>query len=191
MTKLDHIGIVVRSIETAAKIYEDLVQASSSHSATGWWTNGCGGSGCDDNVQGYTVISGNKIGVLLHSSGGFKVASLKHVTITGSGADGLQLFGANLYANVTESIISGNAGSAANAAFSGTTVNIDRSTIANNATGLTATSGAIIRASGNNIYNNATGFSIGAGAFIQSDSTNNTGGSNGGLGAPNASLAKN
>ncbi len=138
-----------------------------------------------------TVISGNKIGILLHSSGGFKVASLKHVTITGSGADGLQLFGANLYANVTESIISGNAGSAANAAFSGTTVNIDRSTIANNATGLTATSGAIIRASGNNIYNNATGFSIGAGAFIQSDSTNNTGGSNGGLAGPNASLTKN
>jgi len=76
--------------------------------------------------------------------------------------------------------------------FSATTVNIDRSTIANNGTGLTAAnSGAIIRASGNNIYNNATGFSIGAGAFIQSDSTNNTGGSNGGLGAPNASLAKN
>ena len=52
-------------------------------------------------------------------------------------------------------------------------------------------SGAVIRASGNNIFNNTTGFSIAGGAFIQSDGTNNTGGSNGGAGVPNALLTKN
>ena len=43
-----------------------------------------------------TVISNNAIGVLLNSGGGFKVASLNNVTITGSTSDGLALVGANL-----------------------------------------------------------------------------------------------
>jgi len=74
----------------------------------------------------------------------------------------------------------------------GTTVNIDRSTIANNGIALEAgASGSIIRASGNNIYNNTTGFSIFGGAFIQSDTTNNTGGGNGGATVTNGVLGKN
>ena len=74
----------------------------------------------------------------------------------------------------------------------GTTVNIDRSTIANNAVALNAAaSGSTIRISGNNIYNNTFGFVILTGAFIQSDSSNNTGGSNGGATVPNAPLTKN
>jgi hypothetical protein len=74
----------------------------------------------------------------------------------------------------------------------GATANVDRSTIANNGFAAAAlASGSTIRISGNNIYNNSTGFFIAGGAFIQSDSTNNTGGSNGGVTAPNAPLAKN
>ncbi len=138
-----------------------------------------------------TVISDNGTGINLSSAGGFKVASLKNVTITGSTDAGLSVFSPNAYANVTKSIISGNGGAAVFAAAS-TTVNIDRSTIANNAVALNAGgSGSIIRISGNNIYNNTTGFLISGGAFIQSDGTNNTGGSNGGVTVPNAPLTKN
>src|SRR5207253_3380701 len=79
-----------------------------------------------------TVISDNSNGVYLASSGGFKVASLKNVVITGSTADGLLLLSPNVYANVTDSIISGNGGSAVNAAAASTTAHIERSTIANN-----------------------------------------------------------
>ncbi len=139
-----------------------------------------------------TVISDNSNGVSFTSSGGFKVASLKNVTITGSTSNGMQLNNSNVYANVTRSIISGNGGGAVVTNASSTTANIDRSTIANNAVALNAAvSGSTIRVSGNNIYNNTTGFSIAGGAFIQSDSTNNTGGSNGGIGVPNAALTKN
>jgi len=139
-----------------------------------------------------TVISDNSNGIRLFNSGGFKVASLKNVVITGSSSNGLVLGSANVYANVTKSIISGNGGSAVNAAASSTTVNIDRSTIANNAVALNAAaSGSTIRVSGNNIYNNTTGFVIAAGATIQTDNSNNTGGSNGGATIPNGSLAKN
>ncbi len=143
-----------------------------------------------------TVISDNSVGIRLASTGGFKVASLKNVVITGSTSDGLQLPDSNTYANVTKSIISGNGGSAVVAGSSSSTVNIDRSTIANNAVALNAAvSGATIRISGNNIYNNTTGFVIGGTFFfpalIESDNTNNTGGSNGGATVPNASLAKN
>ncbi len=138
-----------------------------------------------------TVISDNSLGIALDSNGGFKVASLKNVTISGSTFDGLNLFGSNVYVNVTKSVISGSGGSAVIAQSSGNTVNVDRSTIANNAFGLSAASGAIIRISGNNIYNNTTGFSFAGGAFIQTDTTNNAGGSNGGAQTPNASLAKN
>ncbi len=136
-----------------------------------------------------TVISDNTNGLFLLSHGGFKVASLKNVVITGSRLNGLALLSSDMYANVTKSVISGNGFSAVSAG-AGATVNIDRSTLANNATGLNAGgNGAVIRASGNNIFNNTTGFNIAGGAFIQSDGTNNTGGSNGG-GAPNASLTK-
>ena len=139
-----------------------------------------------------STISSNGYGIYLASTGGFKVASLKNVAITGSTANGLELASANEFVNVTKSIISGNGGNADLAAATGTTVNIDRSTIANNAVALNAgVSGSTIRISGNNIYNNTTGFSIAGGAFIQSDSSNNTGGSNGGATTPNAALAKN
>jgi len=139
-----------------------------------------------------TVISGNLHGVIFGNTGGFKVASLKNVTITGSTNNGLNLFPPNIFVNVTKSVISGNGGSAVTVFGSGSTVNIDRSTIANNGTGLTSGgSGSVIRASGNNIFNNTTGFVIGVGATIQSDGSNNTGGSNGGVAAPNAPLTKN
>jgi hypothetical protein len=139
-----------------------------------------------------TVISDNQFGVLLSSSGGFKVASLKDVTITGSVSDGLNLNNTNVFANVTESIISANGGSAVNTAASSTTANVDHTTIANNGVALNAAvSGSTIRASFNNIFNNTTGFSIAGGAFIQSDSSNLTGGSNGGATTPNAPLTKN
>jgi hypothetical protein len=137
-----------------------------------------------------TVISDNSYGVQLASSGGFKVASLKNVVITGSTSDGLLLSSPNVYANVTDSIISGNGGSAVNAAASSTTANIERSAIANNVVaGLNASaSGSTIRISDNDIYNNTNGFLIANGATIASDGTNETGSSNGGLQAPNASL---
>jgi len=139
-----------------------------------------------------TVISDNDNGVALESTGGFKVASLKNVTITGSTSDGLRLPSSNVFVNVTKSIISGNGGSAVNLLTSSTTVNIDRSTIANNAVALNAAAGgSTIRISGNNIYNNTTGFVIASGAQIQTDSTNNTAISNGGARIPNASLTKN
>ncbi len=139
-----------------------------------------------------TVISDNFTGGYFPSSGGFKVASLKNVTITGSTFHGMILPHSNVYVNVTKSTISGNGASAVIANAASTTVNIDRSTIANNALGLAAgDSGSTIRVSGNNIYNNTTGFFIQAGAFIQSDLTNNTGGSNGGATVPNAPLTKN
>ena len=138
-----------------------------------------------------TVISDNSIGSYFTSSGGFKVASLKNVTITGSTSNGLRLDDTNVYANVTKSIISGNGGAAVLANVSSTTANIDRSTIANNTIGLEAAAGSTIRISGNNIYNNTSGFVPLTSAFIQSDSTNNTGGSNGGAGVPNAPLTKN
>jgi len=138
-----------------------------------------------------TVISDNSNGALFFSSGGFKVVSLKNVTITGSGDSGLKLNDSNVYVNVTKSVISGNGGSAVLASASGTTANVDRTTIANNGSGLEALNGATIRVSGNNIYNNTFGFIIPSGGTIQSDNSNNTGGSNGGVQAPNATLAKN
>src|SRR5205807_1472006 len=98
-----------------------------------------------------TVISDNSVGVELFSSGGFKVASLNNVTITGSTLDGVALSSANAYANVTKSTISGNGRAAVSTFASSTTANIDRSTMANNAVGLNAAvSGSTIRISGNN-----------------------------------------
>ncbi len=139
-----------------------------------------------------TVISDNGLGVGLFSSGGYKVASLKNVTITGSTHVGLNVASSNVYVNVTKSIISGTGGSAVLTDAAGATANVDRSTIANNGFGVAAdASGSTIRISGNNIYNNSTGFLIAGGAFIQSDGTNNTGGSNGGVTVPNAALTKN
>ncbi len=138
-----------------------------------------------------TVISDNQFGVLLSSSGGFKVASLKNVTITGSVSDGLNLNNTNVFANVSESIISANGGNAVVAAASSTTANVDHTTIANNGAALNAAvSGATIRAASNNIFNNATGFSVAGGASIQTDANNNTGGSNGGVGVPSGPLTR-
>src|SRR6266567_3227873 len=126
-----------------------------------------------------SVMSDSGFGVSLNNFGGFKVASLKNVVITGSTSDGVTLLSGDSYANITESIISGNGGSAVMAKL-GSTVNIDRSMIANNGTGLNvAHSGSTIRASGNNIYNNTTGIFIGPGGTIQSDGTNKHGNSNG------------
>ncbi len=137
-----------------------------------------------------TVISDNGVAVELASSGGYKVASLKNVTITGSLSDGLYLASTNGYANVSDSIISGNGGSAFILLAASTVVNIDHSTIANNGTGLHAGNGSTIRVSGNNIYNNTTGIVIGNGGTVQSDGTNKHGNSNGGAQAPNASFAE-
>jgi hypothetical protein len=139
-----------------------------------------------------TMISSSYVGVLLASSGGYKVASLKNVAITGSTYDGVNLNASNAFVNVTDSIISANGGSAVDAAAANTTANIKRTTIANNGiAGLyAAASGSAIRVSSNSIYNNTNGFLIAAGATIQSDGTNKTGSSNGGAGAPNASLTR-
>ncbi len=139
-----------------------------------------------------STISSNGYGIYLASTGGFKVASLKNVTITGSTFDGLQLASPNAFANVTNSIISGNGASAVNAAAASTTANIDRSVMANNiVAGLNASAGgSIIRASGNNIYNNTNGVLIAGGATIQSDGTNKHGNSNGGAQVPNAGFAQ-
>ncbi len=140
-----------------------------------------------------TVISDNAYGILLRSGvggSGFKIASLKNATITGSTNDGLFLAD-NTYTNITESIISGNGDSAVHLYnASGATTNIDRSTIANNGTGLNAGSGSTIRISGNNIYNNTTGILIANGGTVQSDGTNKHGNSNGGAQVPNASFAE-
>jgi len=138
-----------------------------------------------------TLISDNSNGFEFSSSGGFKVASLKNVTITGSSLNGVVLNNSNIYVNVTESVISGNGGRAVTTG-AGSTANVDRSTIANNAVALDAFgSGSIIRISGSNIYNNTTGFFIAPGAFIQTDATSNTGSSNGGATGPTAALTKN
>ena len=159
--------------------------------AAGIWTSSSSTATIFLYVQD-TVISDNQFGVLLSSAGGFKVASLKNVTITGSVSDGLNLNNTNVFVNVSESIISANGGNAVVAAAGSTTANVDHSTIANNAVALNAAvGGSTIRISANNIFNNTTGFSIAGGAFIQSDGSNNTGGSNGGGAIPNASLAKN
>ena len=139
-----------------------------------------------------SVISSNHGGVWLPSAGGFKVATLKNVVITGSEVDGVSLASSNVYANVTDSIISGNGGSAVVTLASTTTANVERSTIANNEfAGLyAAASGSTIRASGNGIYNNTYGVLIAQGAAIQSDGTNKHGNSNGGVQAPNASFGR-
>ena len=134
-----------------------------------------------------TVISDNTSGVRFVSSGGY--ASLKNVVITGSTLDGLAQFESNTYVNITGSIVSGNGRWAVFNRLA-STVNIDRSTIANNGTGLNADLGSTIRASGNNIYNNTTGILIANGAAVQSDGTNKHGNSNGGAQMPNASFAE-
>jgi hypothetical protein len=83
----------------------------------------------------------------------------------------------NAFANVTESIISGNGGSAVNVAAANSTANIDRTTMANNAIALNASaSGATIRTIGNNIFNNTTAVSIAAGATVATDGQNRSGG---------------
>jgi hypothetical protein len=137
-----------------------------------------------------TVISDNSVGLRLSSGGGYKVVSLKNVVITGSTGDGLRLESSNVYANVNDSIISGNAGSAVNADASSTTVNLVRTTMANNAAALNAAAaGSTIRVSNSDIYNNTFGILIANGATVQSDGTNKHGNSNGGLQVPNASFA--
>ncbi len=136
-----------------------------------------------------TVINGNGVGVVLLSIGGYKVASLKNVVITGSTFDSVFLGNSNSYVNVTDSIISGNGGRAINADTSSATANVERTTMANNAAALNAAApGSTIRVSASSIYNNTNGFLIASGAVIQSDGTNKTGASNGGLQAPNAPL---
>ncbi len=135
-----------------------------------------------------TVISDNDYGIRLRSGGGFKVASLKNVAITGSTQDGLELAGGNnIYANVTGSIILGN-GDRAVVVDSGSTANIERSMLANN--GVALVTDGIIRISGNNIYNNTAAIAIGPGGKLQSDGTNKHGNSNGGAQVPNASFAE-
>ena len=135
-----------------------------------------------------SVISDNSNGLRLTSTGGFKVASLKNVTITGSTNDGVLANNTNVFVNITESVISGNGGSAVNVAASFAEANVDRTTMANNAVALNASaSGATIRAVGNNIFNNTTAFGIAGGATIATDGQNRTGGNAGGQNA-NASL---
>jgi hypothetical protein len=58
------------------------------------------------------VFSANSNGVNLQSAGGYKIASLKNVTITGSTGDGVLANNAAVFVNITESVISGNGGSA-------------------------------------------------------------------------------
>src|SRR5207302_9941863 len=84
-----------------------------------------------------TLISDNSNGFEFSSAGGFKVASLKNVTITGSSLNGVVLNNSNIYVNVTEPVISGNGGRAVTAA-AGSSATVDRSTTANNALALTA-----------------------------------------------------
>jgi len=135
-----------------------------------------------------TVISDNSNGIQLGSAGGFKVVSVKNAIITGSTVDGIGLLNSNAYANVTESIISGNGGSAVNVAAASSTANIDRTTMANNATALTAAgSGATIRTIANSIFNNTSAFVFANGGIIASDGQNRTGGNTNGQDA-NASV---
>jgi len=135
-----------------------------------------------------SVVSGNSIGMRLSSSGGFKVASLKNVTITGSTGDGVFAGITGGYVNITESVLSGNGGSAVRVAAAASEANVDRSTMANNAVALNAgASGATIRAISNNIFSNTTAFAIAGGATIATDGQNRTGGNLGGQDA-NASL---
>jgi hypothetical protein len=135
-----------------------------------------------------TVISDNSNGISLASAGGFKVATVKNAIITESTGNGVELVNSNAYANVTESIISGNGGSAVLVSASGSTANIDRTTMANNATALNASaSGATIRSIGNNVFNNTTAVSIAAGAIVATDGQNRSGG-NTNTQAPNASV---
>jgi len=135
-----------------------------------------------------SVISGNNFGVILFNGGGFKVASLKNVTITGSTSDGVLAFNTDIFVNITESVISGNGGSAVKVGAPSSFANVDRTTMANNAVALNAAvSGATIRAVGNNIFDNTTAFSFAVGATIASDGQNRTGGNVGGQNA-NASL---
>src|SRR6185295_7807545 len=109
--------------------------------------------------------------------------------ITGSTSDGVVLPNSNAFANVTESIISGNGGSAVNVAAASSTANIDRTTMANNATALNASaSGAIIRSIGNNIFNNTNAVLIAAGATVATDGQNRSGG-NATNTAPNTSVS--
>ncbi len=139
-----------------------------------------------------TAISDNWNGIMLPSGGGNKIASLKNVAITGSMQDGVQVVDTNALANVTDSVISSNGGSAVVTLAPGTTANIERSTIANNGfAGLNAAaSGSTIRAADNEIYNNTNGVVVAQGATVQSDGMNKHGNSNGGLQVPNASLAQ-
>ena len=136
-----------------------------------------------------TVISDNSNGFRALSTGGFKVVSFKNVVITGSTNDGVILGATNVFANVTESIISANGGSAVRVAFGSSTANIDRTTMANNGTALNAAaSGAIIRTIGNNVFNNTNAVSIAAGATVVTDGQNRSGG-NTNTQAPNASAS--
>ena len=110
------------------------------------------------------------------------------LAITGSTNDGIVLPNSNAFVNVTESIISGNGGSAVNVAAAASTANIDRTTMANNAAALNASaSGATIRAIGNNVFNNTTAVSIAAGGIVATDGQNRSGG-NTSTQAPNVSV---
>lgn len=124
-----------------------------------------------------SVISDNSNGVVLLSSSGFKVISLKNVIIAGSTTDGVRAVNPGIYVNITDAVLSGNGGSAVKVAAPASEANVDRSTMANNAFALNAAStGATIRAVGNNIFSNTNAFSIAGGATIATDGQNRTGG---------------
>jgi len=128
-----------------------------------------------------STISDNSNGVFLSSSSGFKVMSLKNVTITGSTTDGIRAANTGIYVNITESVLSGNGGSAVKVAAPASEANVDRSTMANNAVALNASaSGATLRATGNNIFSNTTAFAIAGGATIATDGQNRSAGNTGG-----------
>jgi hypothetical protein len=119
-----------------------------------------------------TNISGGATGVFATSSGGVALAQLDNVHLTGL-TNGLEV-SANARANISGSIISGNASNGLLASTGTSIINAENNQITfNDLTGVNASvSGASIRLTGNDISNNTTGINIAAGATVFSAGNN-------------------
>ena len=103
-----------------------------------------------------TVITQTVKGIALNQVGtGSSIASINNVNIHKVTGNGVSLDSANTFATVSNSVLTGN-GTGANAVASTSVMNVNRSTVSYNTTGLNVGAGATMRMNGNTIVNNAT-----------------------------------
>jgi hypothetical protein len=140
-----------------------------------------------------TLITQAAIGIRLANSSGNLVANIDRVRIQNLTGNGVEAASANVFANVSNSVISLPAatGTGAIASASGATMNVEGTTFKNNNVGASATvSGANLRLTDNVFWDNGTAINVVAGATFLSGGDNKVGGGNAGSNQTGAMVTK-